>query len=160
VARKRKAWTVFAADPGERTGVALVKVAADFNPETATPETFTILDQSVFTVRECGAFLKSWIKQADLVAYETWRLYANYAMAMIGNDMQPSQVVGMIRYVAWECGRKIVSNGAEVKKPAVARMPDWLLVHMAKSSEQHDQDAIMHAWFVAMNRYYQEQTNA
>jgi hypothetical protein len=107
-------------------------------------------------VRQVASYLKSWIEQADLVAYEDWRLYRTHALHMIGNDMQPSQVVGMIRYVAWECGRKIVSNGARVKVPAVETMPEWLRAHMAKSSQQHDQDAIMHAWYVASTRYYKE----
>lgn len=154
--RKRKPYTLFAADPGERTGVVLVRVGLDFDPKAADPGNFAICDQDVWTVRQVASFLPSWIKAADLVAYETWRLYKTHAMLMIGNDMQPSQVVGMIRYEAWQQGKKIVSNGARVKVPAFATMPDWLREHMKKSSEQHDQDAIMHAWYVACNQYWRD----
>lgn len=153
-ARKPKAYRLFAADPGESTGVVLVRVEPEFVPLQATPETFCIEDQDVWSVRQVASFLPSWIKQADLVAYEEWRLYRDYAMLMVGNDMQPSQVVGMIRYEAWQQKKKIVSNGAAVKKPAERTMPTWLRKHMAKSSQQHDQDAIMHAWFVASKIYY------
>jgi hypothetical protein len=151
---KPKPYTLFAADPGERTGVVVVAVAADFNPQAATPDGFAIVDQDVWPVRAVGTNLASWMRPCDVVAYETWRLYKTHALAMIGNDMQPSQVVGMIRYEAWRQNKKLVSNGALVKNPALKTMPGWLKTHMEKSSEQHDQDAIMHAWYVATNRFY------
>lgn len=151
-----RAYHLFAADPGERTGVVLVRVGARFKPDTATPSTFKIVDQDVWTVRQVGTFLASWLARADLVAYETWRLYKDYAQIMVGNDMQPSQVVGMIRYEAWKQRKKLTSNGAYVKAVSVATMPGWLREHMALSSEQHDQDAIMHAWYVATKRYYNQ----
>lgn len=155
---KPKPYTLFAADPGESTGVVLVRVDPDFVPLAAVPETFTILDQDVWSVRQVAQFLPSWIKAANTVAYEEWRLYESYKDVMVGNDMQPSQVVGMIRYEAWQQKKPIVSHGAHVKKVSVSTMPDWLREHMAKSSQQHDQDAIMHAWYVAINRYYKDNT--
>jgi hypothetical protein len=37
----------------------------------------------------------------------------------------------------------------------MATMPDRGCVkHMDKSTEQHDKDAIMHAWYYAWRRYY------
>jgi hypothetical protein len=151
---------MFAADPGERTGVVTVRVERDFEPRTATPESFLIIDQEVLTVDGCFRDLRDLIRPVQVVVYEAWRLYPTHAEEMVGNEMVPSQVVGMIRYVAKQFPKQIVSNGAEVKKVAVATMPDWLKAHMAKSSEQHDQDAIMHAWFYAVERYYQEEANA
>lgn len=158
--RKGSNYRVFAADPGQRTGVCLAYVAAAFDPrKNATPETFNIADQDVWPVRQVGTFLASWIKSSDLVVYEGWRLYKTHALEMIGDDMQPSQVVGMIRYEAWQQKRPLLSRGARVKKGAVERMPDWLLAHMALSSEQHDQDAIMHAWYAAEHIYYGKDIN-
>lgn len=153
---KSKPYTLFAADPGESTGVVLVRIDPDFNPRAAVPETFTIQDQDVWSVRQVGIFLDSWVKAANPIVYESWRLYKTHALAMIGNDMQPSQVVGMIRYVAWQHKKRLVSRGARIKKASVASMPDWLTEHMAKSTQQHDQDAIMHAWYEASTRYYKE----
>lgn len=155
-----KEYTLAAFDPGERTGYVVVRVCPYFKPGSNADDGFLILDQGVLTVDEVGAKLKWLITKRDVVVYETWRLYADYAMQMIGNDMQPSQVVGMIRYATWLARREevraitLVAQGATVKKPAVKTMPDWLKAHMAKSSEQHDQDAIMHAWFYATKRYY------
>ena len=127
-------------------------VDADFDPNTGRG--FRIIEQGVLTVREVGRQLRTILEPADIVTYETWRLYETHALAMIGNDMQPSQVVGMIRYEAWAQNKKVVSNGADIKGPAVRTMPQWLLDHMDQSSEQHDQDAIMHAWYVAWRQHY------
>lgn len=149
-----KQYGLVAFDPGERTGYVAVRVAAEFDPREATPETFWITDQDVLPIRALAGNLPRLVRAADLVAYETWRLYKTHALVLIGNDMQPSQVVGMIRYEAWRQHTKLASNGANVKDPAVQTMPGWLQEHMAKSSEQHDQDAIMHAWFVASQKFY------
>lgn len=154
---KHKTYQMLAADPGESTGVALVSVNAEFTPETATQDTFQVLDQDVLSVSDVFRELPMWVKRSQVVVYEIWRLYPTHAMEMIGNEMVSSQVVGMLRYEATRQRRKIISNGAEVKKVALARMPHWLRAHMAKSSQQHDQDAIMHAWFAAMERYYTQE---
>lgn len=144
--------TIVAFDPGERTGYVQVVVDPDFDPRTG--EGFTVVEQGVLTVRQVGRELRALLEPADVVAYETWRLYASHAKEMIGNDMQPSQVVGMIRYESWRQGKKVVSNGADIKGVAFRTMPQWLRDHMDKSSEQHDKDAIMHAWFVAWRKHY------
>lgn len=141
---------IAAFDPGERTGYVVVLVEASFDPTTG--DGFTIEQQGVLTVRQVGHQLRSILEDVDLVAYETWRLYASHANEMIGNDMQPSQVVGMIRYEAWRQQKKVVSNGADIKGVAYKTMPQWLRDHMDRSSEQHDKDAIMHGWYVAWRK--------
>jgi hypothetical protein len=151
-----KDYALVAFDPGERTGFCLVHVNRAFDPRDPTPETFWITDQGVLALRELAARLPQLVRAANLVAYETWRLYKTHALALIGNDMQPSQAVGMIRYEAWRQATPLSSNGANVKVPACQTMPGWLQQHMAGSSEQHDQDAIMHAWFVASQKYYRK----
>lgn len=151
-----KPYRLIAFDPGERTGFVLVRLSSDFHPATADPLNFSLERQGVWTVHEIMRGLPNLIKYADIVAYETWRLYESHKDEMVGNDMQPSQVVGMIRYEAAKQKKRIASNGADVKKPAVKNMPEWLRNHMALSSEQHDQDAIMHAWHVAATRWKNE----
>lgn len=153
MARKPRAYHLAAFDPGERTGFVAVRVAQEFDARTATPSTFWILDQDVLTVRDMPKRLPAIVRLADVVAYETWRLYEKNAQEMIGNDMQPSQVVGMIRYEAWKQKKTLASAGARIKANSVRSMPGWLREHMAKSSEQHDQDAIMHAWATAWKRW-------
>lgn len=149
-----KAYALSAFDPGERTGVVLVHVGDLFDPRDADPQTFWIVDQDVLSIRDLARRLPQIVRASTIVAYETWRLYKTHALALIGNDMQPSQAVGMIRYEAWRQKKRLSSNGALVKEPSFTTMPAWLVEHMHKSSEQHDQDAIMHAWFVASQKFY------
>jgi hypothetical protein len=33
-------------------------------------------------------------------------------------------------------------------------MPQWLIDHMRKSTEQHDQDAILHLWYYVWREHY------
>lgn len=148
----RKAYNLLAFDPGERTGWVKCQVTPDFDPKTGAG--FAVLDQGVLTVRQVGLMLHALVKDADVVVYETWRLYQTHAQQMIGNDMQPSQVVGMIRYEAWNQNRKIRNNGADIKGVAYKTMPQWLKDHMDLSTEQHDKDAIMHAWYYAWRQHY------
>jgi len=143
---------IAAFDPGERTGWGLAERADNFDAKTG--EGLTILEQGVWTVREVGHGLQALLQRAGVAVYETWRLYESHALVMIGNDMQPSQVVGMIRYEAWKQGLKIRNNGADIKAQARKTMPEWLVKHMAKSSEQHDQDAIMHLWYYVWREFY------
>lgn len=143
---------VAAFDPGERTGWAYASVFRDFDPKTG--QGLVIEDQGVWTVREVGHNLEALIAAVDVVVYETWRLYETHALAMIGNDMQPSQVVGMIRYEAWRQAKKIRNNGADIKGQAFKTMPDWLKTHMDKSTEQHDKDALLHLWYYTWREHY------
>jgi hypothetical protein len=128
-----------------------------WNPATFDPKTgdgFKVVEQGVLTVREAARELDSLIATADVVVYETWRLYKTHAQVMVGNDMQPSQVVGMIRYVSWQHNKKVRNNGADIKGIAVKTMPEWLVTHMDKSTEQHDKDAIMHLWYYCWRAHY------
>ena len=141
--KKSPTTTVVAFDPGERTGWAVAR----FDPDDL--DSFEILDQGVWTVVECMDGLGQLLERADVVVYETWRLYETHALAMIGNDMQPSQVVGMIRYEARQQDKTTRSQGANIKSMALSTTPPWVVKHMALSSEKHDQDAILHAWHYA-----------
>ena len=129
---------VLATDPGERTGWVI---------GTIGPDGLTIDERGVDGVRDFAQKLESLVRQVDVVVYEVWRLYRHKAKQLTGNDMQPSQVVGMIRYEAWKQQKKVVSQGAQIKSTALKTMPQGMQDQMAESSEQHDQDAVMHAWF-------------
>jgi hypothetical protein len=143
---------IVAFDPGERTGFVAFTVDQSFDPETGNG--LRVVDQGVLTVRQVARQLSEILAPADVVTYETWRLYATHAQEMIGNDMQPSQVVGMIRYEAWKQKKKVVSHGADIKGVAWKTMPQWLRDHMDLSSEQHDKDAIMHGWYIVWRHHH------
>lgn len=154
---------IAAFDPGQRTGAVVVRVPRDLklvHPRRLGPRQFYIKRQKVMTIPETAKLLPWFVTQADVVVYERWVLFADYAEQFIGNDMQPSQVVGMIRYATWQEQRdrgdntpKLVVQGTGAKKAALKMMPKWLHDHMALSSEQHDQDAIMHAFYYAVNHF-------
>lgn len=138
---------VMAIDPGERTGWAI----GEIDPEA--PE-LTIVEQGVDQLRDFAFLLREKIEEVDVVVYETWRLYPHMARKLIGNDMQPSQLVGIIRFVSWLNPEvALVSQGATIKKTAFKTMPDDMKRRLANSSEQHDQDAVMHLWFYFWSKY-------
>lgn len=127
-----------AIDPGERVGWA----TADM-----TSIDVGITGQGVTPLKDFALKFGEVIGDYDVVVYEAWRLYPAAAKSMIGNDMQPSQLVGMIRYEGWRHPKtKMVVQGANIKRTAEKTMPPWLKERMSQSSEQHDQDALMHLW--------------
>lgn len=140
---------ILAIDPGERVGWARARVG---------PDSFALIDQGVTPLKDFALKLGTSLGNYDTVIYETWRLYPEAAKFMIGNDMQPSQLVGMIRYISWLHPKvKLVSQGASIKTTALKSMPEYLSEHLTLSSEQHDQDAIMHAWFYHWERHVCQQ---
>jgi hypothetical protein len=93
----------------------------------------------------------------DVIGYEVFRLYKTHALQQVGSDMQTSQMVGMIRLIAWLSGSKIVSQGANAKRPAEASAPPWLKKYLAKfpkrHDEAHDYDALLHLWSWTFKNY-------
>lgn len=138
---------VLAVDPGERTGWARALI----NTETGE---LTEISQGVSPLKDFALALHKRIDTYDTLVYEVWRLYPHKAKKLVGNDMQPSQLVGMIRLCAWLHPKvKLVSQGARIKKVADATMPDELKQRMSLSSEEHDQDALRHLWHYAWSKY-------
>lgn len=139
---------VLAIDPGERVGWAHGRAAPLANdPDPRYGGAFEVTGQGVTPLQDFALKLHEVFGDYDVVVYETWRLYPGMAKAMVGNDMQPSQLVGMIRLCGWLNPKtRLVSQGANIKNTALKTMPAWLTERMEKSSEQHDQDALMHLW--------------
>lgn len=141
---------VLAIDPGERVGWARGLI----NTETGEP---VEVSRGVSSLKDFALALHKRIDNYDTVVYETWRLYASKAKEQAGSDMQSSQLVGMIRLCAWLHPKiKLVSQGAKIKKVSLVTMeknaPD-LYASLETSSEQHDQDALMHLWHYAWSNY-------
>lgn len=131
---------IIALDPGERTGWA----AGVWDPQAGQ---LGELRQGVATLKDMAMALGDRIHTYDTVIYETWRLYPHMARAMTGNDFQPVQLVGIIRFLSWQHPHiKLVSQGANIKDTALKTMPKELADRFKRSSEQHDKDALMHLW--------------
>lgn len=143
--RSRRMERVLAIDPGERVGWAIGLLDAD---------SFEVERQGVHPLQDFAIKLGKSIQDYDTVVYEQWRLYPDMGKRMVGNDMQPSQLVGIIRYLGWITpGVKLVTYGATIKKTALKTMPDEVKARFDCSSEQHDKDALMHLWHYYWEHY-------
>lgn len=143
--------TVLAIDPGERVGWATGLIHPDPPGE---PPRLKVTNQGVHALKDFALKLYESYAKYDVVIYETWRLYPGMGKALVGNDMQPAQLVGMIRLCGWLNPKvKLVSQGASIKKTALRTMPAEIKDRFERSSEQHDQDALMHLWFYFWEKY-------
>lgn len=140
--------TVLAIDPGERVGWATGSL---------DHAEFKVVEQGVHGLRDFAIALGKNINKYDTLVYEAWRLYPNAGKAMIGNDMQPSQLVGIIRYLGWiNPTVRVVTQGATIKKTALKTMPEDVTARFKRSTEQHDKDAVMHLWHYYWLNYVTE----
>jgi hypothetical protein len=125
---------VLVIDPGDRTGWALAHVADG-----------EIIDvrHGVTPLKDFAVTLYDRLGDNDVVVYETWRLVAGKARQMAGNDMQASQLIGMIRLLCWKHPKvTLVSLEPGVKKTGRKVMPQKLRDRLQHSSEEHDKDAL------------------
>lgn len=146
-------WTsVIAIDPGERVGWATARMRTN---------KFELEEHAVLPLKEFGLMLHN--EQTyqgdtayDTLVYETWRARPqNGSMNWIkGNDMQPSQVIGMIRLVGWLSGATLKSYPPKAKMVAQATMPQWLQDRKAQSNEEHDKDALDLLWHHYFSLYH------
>lgn len=152
--------SALAIDPGERVGWANGLIhphhfqADQSGREHDLGAGLQVEGQGVHDLKTFALKMFESFANYDVVIYETWRLYPGHAKAMVGNDMQPSQLVGMIRLASWLNPKvKLVSQGATIKKTATKTMPAYIKDRFALSTEQHDQDALMHLWFYCWENY-------
>lgn len=146
---------VLAIDPGERVGWARAVLHPDGVLRWTDPDTegtcpgVRDVVQGVTPLKDFALKLGEVFGEYDTVVYETWRLYPHMAKKLIGNDMQPSQMVGIIRYCAWLNPKvKLVSQGADTKNLADNAYGAWLAPRFELSTEEHDKDALRHlVWY-------------
>lgn len=145
---------ILAIDPGEKVGWARGLLATDLSLE----------DHGIADLKPFAMKLGEAITNYDVIVYETWRLYAGFAKKMVGNDMQTSQLIGIIRYLAWaNPGIKLVGQAATIKKTAnKTAQGDFLALiesEPGKHDDAHDIDAIRHLWHWHWKRLMKETTN-
>lgn len=125
---------VLVIDPGDRTGWAVADVWSD--------GTFEVIEQGVTPLKDFAIKLYEAAPKYDVLIYETWRLRADMAKKMVGNDFQASQLIGMIRLLAWIHKIKLHSLAPGVKKTGRKVMPEAVVQRLLLSSEEHDKDAL------------------
>jgi hypothetical protein len=142
---------VLAIDPGERVGWARgVMYHGGDDPSCG----FGDIVQGVTPLKDFALKLGKVIGEYDTVVYETWRLYPHMAKKLVGNDMQSSQLVGIIRYLVWATPQvKLVSQGANVKDMADSAYGAWLAPRFELSTEEHDKDALRPLRWYGHGRY-------
>lgn len=125
---------VLVIDPGDRTGWARAVIDDGQIIEVS---------QGVAPLKDFALKLEKVVGSYDVIAYETWRLRPDKAKAMIGNDFQAVQLVGMVRLLAWlHPTVKLVSLGANIKETGRKVMPPILRKRLPHSTEEHDKDAL------------------
>lgn len=126
---------VLVIDPGDRVGWARCEISE----KLIVPETVV---HGVTPLKDFAMALGKSANTYDVFAYETWRLRPDKAKAMVGNDFQPVQLIGIVRFLAWTHGTRLVSIGPNMKKTGRKVMPDFLRERLSFSSEEHDKDAL------------------
>lgn len=133
---------VVALDPGQRCGIAYGtvsegKLEVDRAYVLPLKEAAIWLAQMQLTSgREGGEPLFS------TIVFETWRLHPAKAKALIGDDMQPSQLIGMIRLIGWISQATLYAVGPDRKFVASTALAEFLDPLKAQSNEEHDKDAL------------------
>lgn len=137
--------TVLVIDPGDRTGWARAVI---------TDGEITEIRQGVTPLKDFALALGKRFTDYDTVAYETWRLRPDMARKMVGNDFQPIQLIGVIRYLAWVHPQvRLKSLEPSVKSTGRKVMPPILAERLDKSSEEHDRDALDLLSYYWWNKY-------
>lgn len=156
---------LLAIDPGEKCGwahgvIAPTPVKTMPGPKEG-PYRLTVTGHGITALKPMALKLGQVCGDYDVVIYENFRLSAGKARTLIGSDMQTSQFIGMVRYIAWLNPRvrlKYFSpSDKETALRAIPRLcPDIqaILDTMPKSHDDaHDGDALLHLFNYYFERF-------
>lgn len=146
---------ILAIDPGERVGWATGHVVADLADGSTR---IGVLNHGITALKPFAVKLGTSFAGYDVVVYETFRLRANVARKFAGNDMQTSQLIGVIRYLSWLHPHvKLVGQGPAIKSTAEKTLPDDIQAIIAglpkAHDDSHDGDALLHLWHWYWSKY-------
>lgn len=141
---------VLVVDPGERVGWCHAEIIVpDPRSTTQFAPCLRVTGHGISTLKDFGLKVTEVYDNYDVVIYETWRLRADIARKMVGNDMQSSQLIGMVRLSSWQNphvklvaqGPAVMKTGDKVATPAVRAILDRL---PKAHDESHDRSALLH----------------
>jgi hypothetical protein len=149
---------ILAIDPGEKVGWA---TALSWPATDDSDARLEILDYGIAGLKDFALALGRKYENYEQVIYETWRLRAPAHKHLIGNDMQTSQLIGMIRYLGWLHPEvKLTGQAPSIKATALKTMPEYVrqIVDGAptKHDEAHYADAVLHAWHAHWRKYVEQ----
>ncbi len=143
---------VLAIDPGEKVGWAR---------GSASPDSFKLVNHGITDLKPFALALGKSITKYDVVVYETYRLIKK--MNKEGSDMPTSQLIGMIRLLAWQNPRIIaVAQSPGIKSTAdktaflAPEIKDLLDREPGTHDDAHDVDAVRHLWYWHWNKHIKE----
>lgn len=156
---------ILAIDPGERVGWAHGRIVGD---------QLVVIDHGIEPLKQFALFMarprhddgvwpEPWALQYyDTVVYERWRLNAAVAQALIGNDMQTSQLIGMIRLLGWLHNVKLVSQDPKdqvIGERCAPHSVTAILDTLPKAhDESHDGSALKHLAYYWYRNYFDPTT--
>jgi len=124
---------VISIDPGEATGISISSKdektgdwSIDFVDAVSKVDLYKILENT---------------ENVDLVIYETYKLYADKAKAMIGNEFITVQIIGVIKYICEKrkikCIQSATANKAFWSNEKLKKLGLYITI-------DHKRDAIRH----------------
>jgi len=138
---------VMAIDPGPTPGWAV----GEIDPSLPT---LTVVETGVAEdIFKMGDLVMT--ASADVLVYESWRLFGNKAKALIGSDMVASQSIGIIRY-RWaqqNCGDPVVQQPKDKDVGLITMSDEFRKQMKTGSGKQHDKDALIHLWLYYWKEY-------
>jgi len=146
---------ILALDPGATTGYAIIEW------DKQSPRATLLVSGDLCGIHDLGKMLQYWLESVqapDLVIYETFRLYAHKAQALVMDDFIAPQVIGVIRYL---CVKYMVptetqsaSKGKGVPLSMVAERLDFA---NREPDSGHQYDACRHALAYILGEYNRRQ---
>jgi hypothetical protein len=133
---------IIAFDPGEQTGWAY----ADLSSEGLANVQFGYDAWKVVAMQFLQAQLGE--RPFDIVVYESWRLRAANAMALVGSDLPSSQCVGAIKMAAWHSNTFICTSEPS-NKPVIDSFMGGTDYLPARDQVEHYRDALRHLYWYA-----------
>lgn len=143
--------TVIAIDPGEKVGWATAEYVAD--PALGADRNgLFLVNHGISPLKPFALKLGEVIDKYDVVIYEKFILFSGErGRSQVGGEIPTAQLVGMIRLLAWQHDKRLVSQGVRVKKTA-DKTAQGVFKELIESEQKthddaHDIDAIRHLWY-------------
>lgn len=140
--------TVIVIDPGERVGWATAERVTD--PALGADRNgLFLVNHGISLLKPFALKLGESIHKYDVVIYEKFVLFSGErGRSQVGGEIPTAQLVGMIRLLAWQHDKKLVSQSVQVKKTAdkvASGVFKELIEGESKTHDDaHDIDAIRH----------------
>ena len=146
---------ILAIDPGEKVGWA---TALSWPATDSADPRLEVLEYGIHGLKDFAIALGKGIERYEQVIYETWRLRPAAAKHLLGNDMQTSQLIGMIRFLGWQHPEiKLTGQSPSIKATALKTLPDDVRQIVEGAPARHDEahyaDALLHAWYAHWRKH-------